>query len=276
MNKIFNKLIKNLLKPHKIPYKILSKLNYYYNLNQYDKIIFENDQNNLFNLLSLNRINGINNLDKIKKCLNIDIHLNRDMSSEHEVLFSSISLNQNLKINDILEIGTFDGFNALLLSELFPKSKIDTIDLPEDDDEFINFYDRKKKVSDFVDKRNNLLSKNININFIPLNSLNLINHKKKYDLIWIDGAHGYPTACIDIVNSLNLINKNGLILCDDIFINLDHAESDKIYHSIAAYETLNELKKENLIEFKLIYKRLDPKNNCLSQKRKFVAILNKI
>lgn len=276
MNKIFNKLINNLLKPHKIPYKILSKLNYYYNLNQYDKIIFENDQNNLFNLLSLNRINGINNLDKIKKSLNIDIHLNRDMSSEHEVLFSSISLNQNLKVNDILEIGTFDGFNALLLSELFPKSKIDTIDLPEDDDEFINFYDRKKKVSDFVDKRNNLLSKNININFIPLNSLNLINHKKKYDLIWIDGAHGYPTACIDIVNSLNLINKNGLILCDDIFINLDHAESDKIYHSIAAYETLNELKKENLIEFKLIYKRLDPKNNCLSQKRKFVAILNKI
>ena len=276
MNKIFNKLIKNLLKPQKIPHKILSKLNYYYNLNQYDKVIFENDQNNLFNLLSLNRINGINNLDKIKKSLNIDIHLNRDMSSEHEVLFSSISLNQNLKINDILEIGTFDGFNALLLSELFPKSKIDTIDLPEDDDEFINFYDRKKKVSDFVDKRNNLLSKNININFIPLNSLNLINHKKKYDLIWIDGAHGYPTACIDIVNSLNLINKNGLILCDDIFINLDHAESDKIYHSIAAYETLNELKKENLIEFKLIYKRLDSKNNCLSQKRKFVAILNKI
>lgn len=276
MNKIFNKLINNLLKPHKIPYKILSKLNYYYNLNQYDKIIFENDQNNLFNLLSLNRINGINNLDKIKKNLNIDIHLNRDMSSEHEVLFSSISLNQNLKINDILEIGTFDGFNALLLSELFPKSKIDTIDLPEDDDEFINFYDRKKKVSDFVDKRNNLLSKNININFIPLNSLNLINHKKKYDLIWIDGAHGYPTACIDIVNSLNLINKNGLILCDDIFINLDHAESDKIYHSIAAYETLNELKKENLIEFRLIYKRLDPQNNCLSKKRKFVAILNKV
>jgi predicted O-methyltransferase YrrM len=276
MKKIIEKIIKNFLKPHKIPVKILSKLNYYYNLNQYDQIIFENDQNNIFNSLSLNRINGINNLDIIKKNLDLDINLNREMSSEHEVLFSSISLNQNLIINDILEIGTFDGFNALLLSKLFPKSKIDTIDLPEDDDEFINFYDRKKKVSDFVNKRNNLLSKNININFIPLNSLNLINYKKKYDLIWIDGAHGYPTACIDIINSLNLINNNGLILCDDIFINMDHSESDKIYHSIAAYETLNELKKENLIEFRLIFKRLDPQNNCLSQKRKFVAILNKV
>ena len=45
------------------------------------------------------------------------------MSSEHEVFFSSLSLNKSNSINEILEIGTFDGFNALLLSKLFKKKK---------------------------------------------------------------------------------------------------------------------------------------------------------
>ena len=58
--------------------------------------------------------------------------------------FSSLSLNKNREINDILEIGTFDGFNALLLSKLFTKTNIVTIDLPENSEDFVNFYDRKK------------------------------------------------------------------------------------------------------------------------------------
>ena len=49
-----------------------------------------------------------------------------------------------------------------------------------------------------------------------------------------------------------------------------------MYDSIAPYETLNELKKQNLIEFKLVYKRLQTKENCLEKKRKFIAIVNKI
>tara|TARA_B100001175_G_scaffold245850_1_gene212479 strand:+ start:273 stop:1103 length:831 start_codon:yes stop_codon:yes gene_type:complete len=276
MNKILNRIIKNLQKPHQIPLKIFSKLEYLYNLKKYDQNIFENEQNNTFNLLSLNRIGGIENLNLVKKDLNLETYSKREMSSEHEVLFSSISINKNLKINNILEIGTYDGFNALLLSKLFPNAKIDTIDLPEDDNDFINFYGRKNLINEFINKRNNLLSKNNNINFFPLNSLNLLNHKKKYDMIWVDGAHGYPTACIDIINSINLINDNGLILCDDIFKNIDHVNSDKIYHSIASYETLSELQKQGLLKFKLIYKRLDPINNCLNYKRKFVGILNKI
>ena len=34
------------------------------------------------------------------------------MSSEHELLFSAISLNNETQIKTILEIGTFDGANA--------------------------------------------------------------------------------------------------------------------------------------------------------------------
>ena len=126
------------------------------------------------------------------------------------------------------------------------KKNIDTIDLPENDENFINFYDRKNKVNKFIQARDNILSKNEDIKFFTLNSLKLLNHKKKYDLIWIDGAHGYPIVCIDIINSLHLLNENGIIVCDDVHKNLNQIKSDKMYHSIAAYETLNELNKENL------------------------------
>ena len=164
------------------------------------------------------------------------------MSSEHEVFFSSLSLNKSNSINEILEIGTFDGFNALLLSKLFKKKNIDTIDLPENDENFINFYDRKNKVNKFIQARDNILSKNEDIKFFTLNSLKLLNHKK----VWfnLDELSWLPIGCIDIINSLHLLNENGIIVCDDVHKNLNPIKSDKMYHSIAAYETLNELNKE--------------------------------
>ena len=48
-----------------------------------------------------------------------------------------------------------------------------------------------------------------------------------------------------------------------------------MYRSIATYETLNELKKQDLINFKLIYKRLSAAHNCEENTRKFVAIISK-
>jgi len=275
MNNLLLKIIRNLIRPHKIPKKIFNKLNYYFNHKKYNQNFFEKEQNDIFKHFGLNREEGIKKLTLIKKDLDFKSK-DSGMSSEHEVIFSSLSLSKNKSITDILEIGTFDGFNALLLSNLFPNSNIDTIDLPENDDDFINFYNRKDNISKFIQDRNNILSKNKNINFFPLNSLKLLNHKKKYDLIWIDGAHGYPMVCIDIINSLNILKENGLILCDDVHLNLNQINSDKMYHSIASYETLNELKKQNLIDFRLIYKKLNFKRNFIENKRKFIAIVSKI
>jgi len=274
MSNLLLKIIRNLIRPHKIPKKIFNKLNYYFNYKKYNQNFFEKEQNDIFKYFGFNREEGIKKLIHIKK--DIDFK-SRDswMSSEHEVIFSSLSLSKNKSITDILEIGTFDGFNALLLSNLFPNSNIDTIDLPENDDDFINFYNRKDNISKFIQDRNIILSKNKNINFFLLNSLKLLNHKKKYDLIWIDGAHGYPMVCIDIINSLHILKENGLILCDDVFLELNQSNSDTMYSSIATYETLNELKKQNLVNFRLVYKRLDAEYNCLENNRKFIAIVSK-
>ncbi|MDC0393678.1 class I SAM-dependent methyltransferase [Candidatus Pelagibacter sp.] len=274
MSNLLLKIIRNLIRPDKIPKKIFNKLNYYFNYKKYNQNFFEKEQNDIFKYFGLNREKGIKKLTLIKKEFDFK---SRDsgMSSEHEVIFSSLSLSKNKSITDILEIGTFDGFNALLLSNLFPNSNIDTIDLPENDDDFINFYNRKNNISKFIQDRNIILSKNKNINFFPFNSLKLLNHKKKYDLIWIDGAHGYPVVCIDIINSLHILKENGLILCDDVFLGLKQSNSDTMYSSIATYETLNELKKQNLVNFRLVYKRLDAEYNCLENNRKFIAIVSK-
>ena len=51
-----------------------------------------------------------------------------------------------------------------------------------------------------------ILKQSDRIFFKQMNSINLFNHKKKYDLIWIDGAHGYPMVTTDIINSLKLTN----------------------------------------------------------------------
>ena len=274
MINLFIKIINNLARPHKIPKKILNKLNYYFSYKKYNQNFFEEEQNKIYEHFGLNRQEGIKKLISTKRDLDFKLR-DSDMSSEHEVIFSSLSLSKNKSFSDILEIGTFDGFNSLLLSNLFRNSNIDTIDLSETDDDFVNFYYRKDKINKFVQDRNIILSKNKNINFSPLNSLKLLNYKKKYDLIWIDGAHGYPVVCIDIINSLHILKENGLILCDDVHLKLNQSNSDVMYSSIATYETLNELKKQDLIDFRLIYKRLSPEHNCVENTRKFVAIVFK-
>jgi predicted O-methyltransferase YrrM len=268
------KILNNLARPHKIPKKILNKLNHYFSYKKYNQNFFEEEQNKIFEHFGLNRQEGIKKLTSVKKDLDLKLRDSK-MSSEHEIIFSSLSLSKNKSFTDILEIGTFDGFNSLLLSNLFPNSNIDTIDLSETDDDFVNFYNRKDNINKFIQDRNIILSKNKNINFSPLNSLKLLNYKKKYDLIWIDGAHGYPVVCIDIINSLHILKENGLILCDDVYLKLNQSNSDIMYSSIATYETLNELKKQDLINFRLVYKRLSAAHNCIENTRKFVAIVSK-
>ena len=268
---MFKKILNNLKKPHKIPFKIISKVKFYLKKKKYNKNFYEDRQNKIFKTINLDRNIGLKKLLEIKNKYKI---LRRDMSSEHEVLFSSISSNPQLKVNKILEIGTFDGANAFLLSLLFKDATIETIDLKKNSIDFIKFYNRENKIEQFISSRDEILAKSKNIIFKELNSIKLSTADQKYDLIWIDGAHGYPMVCIDILNSFKLINDNGIVMCDDIFI--DEVSSDRMYQSSAAFETLTNLKNENLINFNLFYKRLDANYNCDESSRQFIAFFKKI
>ena len=85
MNKVFIKIINNFARPHKIPKKILNKLNYYFSYKKYNQNFFEEEQNKIFEHFGLNRQEGIKKLISIKKDLDFKLR-NSGMSSEHEVI----------------------------------------------------------------------------------------------------------------------------------------------------------------------------------------------
>ena len=90
MNNLLKKIFNNLARPHKIPKKILNKLNYYFSYKKYNQNFFEKEQNEIFEHFGLNRQEGIKKLTLIKKDLDFKLR-NSEMSSEHEVIFSSLS-----------------------------------------------------------------------------------------------------------------------------------------------------------------------------------------
>ena len=78
------------------------------------------------------------------------------------------------------------------------------------------------------------------MNSIKLNSW----AKNSFDLIWVDGAHGYPVLPLDLYNACRLIKKNGHVVVDDVFTNL--RKTDEMYRSTAAIQTLQLFHETNL------------------------------
>lgn len=142
---------------------------------------------------------------------------------------------------NMLEIGTFDAVNICSLASLYPNVKFTTYDLPSTDKTFRNTYNRATSFSAFASNRNALLKSCTNVKFIESDSTLLTrleaSTSSSYDLIWIDGAHGYPQCTIDITNSFSLIKPGGWILCDDVFL-AGLISEDAYYRSYSAFSTL--------------------------------------
>ena len=104
-----------------------------------------------------------------------------------------------------------------------------------------------------------------------MNSVELIQHESKYDLIWIDGDHSYPTAAIDISNAVRLLTKNGIDLCDDVY--LYSTALGKNSRSVATIETMRSIKDSNLINFELVKKRLGYFFNSPKSFQKYLGVI---
>ena len=192
------------------------------------------------------------------------------MWSEHLILFAAIK-NRYPNIKNILEIGTFDGQTARILSDLFPNSFITTLDLPSRDIKDKGIYQYAQKNNHMENLRNENLSKCVNVNFVESTSLSLFMNTSLYDLIWIDGAHGYPVVAIDIANSIRICSSNGLILCDDVY--KFNRSNDSEYKSTATYETLFAFRESGFIEFSLFIKRI---NKIYKFNKKYVGLVRKL
>ena len=74
--------------------RVIDKIIYFYKKKNYKIEKFEKEQNNTFIKIKLDRLKGKKKLEEIKREYQF---LEREMSSEHEVLFSSISKLLSLK-----------------------------------------------------------------------------------------------------------------------------------------------------------------------------------
>lgn len=233
------------------------------------------DQERIFSSQSLHRADALSRLDSI---LQREFGLNYDetsgMFSEHLVILAALA-DGSKDIRSILEVGTYDGRTALILARLFPNASVRTIDLPTDASLFAQTYERSGSIKEFAEARDRLISRSENIRFDPMNSLALCRETGEFDLIWIDGAHGYPYVTSDIVNAVRLLSARGILMVDDIWTDL--SESDTHYRSLGGYKTLNALGKAGLIDrFVLFNKRLGGKfNHPLAKKYVGFVELNK-
>jgi spermidine synthase len=113
---------------------ILSKLSTWKKITS---IIYKRSQNQFeiqdqkFSEWNLDRKQAISKIDMVLQELYKENYSeNNGMWSEHLLIMAAISSQPN-QIRNILEIGTFDGQTARILSKLFPESEITTIDLPQ-------------------------------------------------------------------------------------------------------------------------------------------------
>jgi len=212
--------------------------------------------------LEHNRNKNIKYLDNILESLGFNKYSEMDgLYSEHLIIFAALAKSDYI-INNILEIGTHNGRTSTILSKLFPKANITTIDLEDNDPIFKNTYNRNKNLKLFIKNRNKLITKQKNINFLQINSLKLSIAKIKIpeqDLIWVDGAHGYPIVSADITNSINLMNNKSILMCDDIWKKT--RRNDNMYVSKAGYETLLSFDKAKIIKTYFFRKRIGKKFN---------------
>jgi predicted O-methyltransferase YrrM len=206
--------------------------------------------------------------------------------SEHSILFAALACDEAraARVERILEVGTYDGVNGLLLAHLFPSARVTTIDLPDDHPVFAASYRRQDQDERrrFVERRDATLRLAGNVDFRRTSSVALTLStpgpgERGYDLVWVDGAHGYPVCAIDVTNAVRLVAGDGLLLCDDVYepVNTSPASSDPIYRSIASFETLSAFEREGLLAVTLVDKRLDG-DHLRPSIRKFVAVCRRL
>ena len=233
------------------------------------------EQTSAFAAIGLSRDAGLGAIDRAcRERFGHGYDENNGMFSEHLVLIASIACAQAGRIRSFLEIGTFNGQSAVLFSHLFPEAEILTIDLPSDSPQFVSSYQRENSAETFARARNALLEKLPNVRFASMDSVSLTAWpSESFDLVWVDGAHGYPVVCADLINAYRLARAGGIVMVDDVWIERDR--SDAMYKSTAAYETLESMRGAGLFDsYRLFLKRVGSAFN-VRQKQKFVGHFNR-
>ena len=141
-----------------------------------------------------------------------------------------------------LEIGSLEGNSALFIINNFKVKKVVCVDIWEDEnfkeEQHKNFNNYKKNINEFS---------NIVETFKGTSDAFFLKQKDKYDVIYIDGSHETDQVYKDIKNSWNILNVNGILICDDYFYGSIYKNPDNV-PSIAINKFVNELLENNSVE----------------------------
>ncbi len=185
---------------------------------------------NIFNLISIgtpyyvimNYIkNYFPNYRKKFECMKIDEKIYSNFKSEdiskkwfsNNLYFIKKNLS-NSDIDNLLEIGSYEGRSALFFADLFKGIKISCVDTWTGSDEHngINFHLIEKNFDQNVKplKDNKILTK-----FKMTSDKFFDQNKNKFDFIYLDGDHSNKQVQKDLLNSWSFLKSNGFLLIDD-------------------------------------------------------------
>ena len=113
-----------------------------------------------------------------------------------------------------LEIGSWEGNSASFILKNFKTKKVICVDIWDKyDDKYKNEHLRRFKNFEY-----NLNEFKKRFSFFKNSSNKFFeNNKDNFDVIYIDGWHEASQVDLDINNSWNFLNINGIIICDDYF-----------------------------------------------------------
>ena len=132
----------------------------------------------------------------------------------NNLYFLKSNLKNRKNINNILEIGSYEGRSAIFFLNCFSNSIITCVDTWGGSDEQ-------------KDLDSKIIEKNFDTNLSKHHKLNRMNkfkmtsnkffdkNKSNFDLIYIDGDHSCDQVYIDINNAWKVLNKNGILILDD-------------------------------------------------------------
>ena len=230
-----------------------------------------NEQRATFQSLGLNYDTGLTKLNQTLVNLGMEGYDEKNgMMSQHWVAFSAIS--EVFEPGNILEIGTFNARSTYVLSQIFPSSQIDTIELPDDSPHFVGTYNRENTQirENQIQTRTEYLSKCPNVTLTQTNSFAIgsLFKDKNFDLIWIDGDHNYPAVAWDLFFGVAHLNSGGWLMADDFYL---HPRSKLLGTYNESFELVEYLAIDQSVQPTYIHKRTQIAENVA--KHKHILIL---
>ena len=132
----------------------------------------------------------------------------------NNLYFLSKELKKLDDINQILEIGSYEGRSCIFFSNFFKNSMVTCVDTWSGSDEHLNI--KFEIIESNFDK--NIQNHNIDKQILKIKDTSdnfFEKNTQKYDFIYVDGDHDGDQVNKDIYNSWHHLNRGGYLLLDD-------------------------------------------------------------